>query len=138
MLLLGSCGAPDPNLQPDELLQEELGLTPRDRVYRVTLTGGVVERADPVVVSLESGAYVEFITTDWLIHEVIFDADSLAADQWAFLERTDQVESPPLIHREGRYVLAFEGAPPGRYPYTIQGNTRAGRGVIVVVDQVGR
>ena len=136
-LLLLSCGA-DPKLQPDEVLQSELGLTLRDRVHRITLTGGEAERAEPVAVSVAPGAYVEFITADWFVHEVIFTADSLGAEQRAFLERTDQVASPPLVHRDSRYVLAFEGAPAGRYPYTIEGNGRAGRGVIVVGDPEAR
>ena len=132
VLPLAACDPPDPALQPDEVLQTELGLTSRDEVHRITLTGGESERADPVSVSVTQGAYVEFITADWLVHEVTFERDSLSADQWAFLERTDQVGSPPLVQRESRYVLAFEDAPPGRYPYALQGNGVVGRGVIVV------
>ena len=132
-LLVTGCGEqPDPRLQPDAVLQAELGLTTRDRVHRVRLTGGEAESADPPVLSIEPGAYVEFLSTDWLVHEIVFEADSLAAEQRAFLERTDQVASPPLIERDSRYVLAFAGAPPGRYLYRLEGNGRAGRGVIVV------
>jgi plastocyanin len=105
-------------------------------VRSIRLSGGEVERADPEMVSVEPGFYVEFVTTDWLIHEVIFESDSLTAEQRAFMERTDQVASPPLIERESRYVLSFVGAPPGRYPYRLEGNARPGRGVIVV-DRTG-
>jgi plastocyanin len=129
--LLG-CEQPDPSLQPDETLRAELGLTERDRVHRVTLTGGEAERADPAAVSVEIGALVEFVTTDWLVHEVIFEADSVGATAWAYLERTDQTASPPLINRASRYVLSFEGAPPGRYPFLLEGNGAPGRGVIIV------
>jgi len=122
----------DPSLQPDTLLQAELGLTLQDQVHRIALTGGPVERADPAALSIEPGSYVEFVTTDWLIHEVVFDTDSLAADQLAFLQRTDQVASPPLIDRDSRYVLSFVGAPPGRYAFRLEGNGRPARGVIVV------
>lgn len=128
----GACERPDPSLQPDAVLRAELGLTNSDEVHRVTLTGGEAERAEPVAVSIAPGAYVEFITADWFVHEVIFERDSLSDDQWAFLERTDQVDSPPLVQRESRYVLAFEDAPPGRYPYSLHGNGMAGRGVILV------
>lgn len=122
----------DTRLQPDEVLQAELGLTLDDRVHRVRITGGGVERADPPETTLTPGAYVEFMTGDWLIHEVVFEEDSLSAEQRAFLARTDQLASPPLIERDGRYVLSFEGAPLGRYVYRLEGNGRAGRGVIVV------
>jgi plastocyanin len=123
---------PDPTLQPDAVLQAELGLTLEDRVYRVAISGGQVERAEPAAISIEAGAYVEFVTTDWLIHEILFEADSLGAAQRDFLERTDQVASPPLIDRESRYVLSFVDAPPGRYAYRLEGNGRPARGVIVV------
>jgi len=129
---------PDPSLQADSVLQTELGLTSEDRVHRVRLSGGGVESAEPVLVSIEAGAFVEFVTTDWFIHEIVFEADSLGAEQGAFLERTHQVASPPLIELDARYVLSFEGAPSGRYPYRLEGNGRAGRGVIVVAPAVPR
>jgi len=131
-LLLSGCDPPDPSLQPDETLQAELGLSVRDEVHRVMLAGGPSERADPAAVSIEPGALVEFVTSDWLIHEVIFEQDSLPAAGWAFLARTDQTASPPLIDRDTRYVLTFEDAPPGRYPYLLEGNGAPSRGVIIV------
>lgn len=132
-LLAAACQEPpDPRLQPDTVLEAELGLTSADRVHRVRLTGGGAESADPAMVSIEPGSFVEFVTTDWLVHEVVFDADSLGGEQRAFLERSDQMASPPLIERDSRYVLTFGGAPPGRYPYRLEGNGRAGSGVIVV------
>lgn len=138
-VVVGACAPePDPALQPDQVLQAELGLTLEDRVYRVALTGGPVERAEPAALSVEPGAYVEFVTTDWLIHEVLFETDSLGALQRAFLERTDQVESPPLLERESRYVLSFVDAPPGRYTYLLEGNGRPARGVIVVAAPLER
>ena len=107
-------------------------------MHRVRLSGDGAERADPALVSIEPGAFVEFITTDWFLHEVVFEADSLGAEQGAFMERTHQVASPPLIERDSRFVLSFEGAPSGRYPYRLEGNGRAGRGVIVVAPPAPR
>jgi plastocyanin len=134
-LVVASCQVPpDPDTQPDELLQAELGLTTKDRVHRVTLSGGPTEQADPAAISIEPDSHVEFVTTDWMIHEVIFDADSVPGARWSFLERTDQTASPPLIDRDTRYVLSFVGAPPGRYPYRIEGNGGVGTGVIIVTE----
>jgi plastocyanin len=133
LLAVVSCEPlPDPDTMPDEVLQAELGLTIGDRVHRVALTGGPSEHPDPVAISIEPGSIVEFVTTDWFIHEVIFEADSLEQKQWSYLERTDQTASPPLINRDSRYVLTFDGAPPGRYPYRLEGNGGSGRGVIIV------
>jgi len=128
----------DSSLHPDAVLRAELGLTLDDRVHRVRIAGGDAEQADPAHISIETGAYVEFVTTDWLIHEVIFDVDSLSAEQLDFLTRTDQMESPPLLERDTRYVLAFDGAPRGRYVYRLEGNGRPGRGAIVVSPPASR
>jgi len=140
LALTAACQVPpqDTSLQPDAVLRAELGLTLEDRVHRVRLTGGGAEQADPPLVAIEPGAYVEFVTTDWLIHEVIFEVDSLSAEQHDFLRRTDQLESPPLLERDSRYVLAFEGAPRGRYAYRLEGNGRPGRGAIVVTPPAPR
>ena len=49
-LIFGSvaCSQPD-RLVPDDVLLRELGLTEDDRVYTVTITGGAMEVADPVI-----------------------------------------------------------------------------------------
>ena len=120
------------HLQPDAVLQAALGLEATDRVHSIRITGGESERADPQLLEIEPGSYVEFVPADWLVHEVVFEADSLTSEQLRFLEQTDQVASPPLIERDSRYVLVFAGAPAGRYPYRLEGNGRAGRGAIVV------
>jgi plastocyanin len=123
---------PDLTLRPDSILRAELGLTLEDLVHRVAVTGGEVERAEPAALSIEVGSYVEFVTTDWLVHEILFDTTDLSASQRGFLARTDQMQSPPLIDRGSRYVLSFVDAPPGRYTYRLEGNGTASRGTIVV------
>lgn len=133
LLLLAACRSePDPTFQPDSVLQAALGLTTRDRVYRVAVSGGEVERAEPAALSIEAGSYVEFHTTDWLVHEILFDTTSLTAAQHGFLRSTDQLQSPPLIDRGSRYVLSFVDAPPGKYSFRLEGNGRASMGAIVV------
>ena len=122
----------DPELQPDEVLRSELGLTDRDEVHRVVITGGDIESAAPQATSLPLGAYLEFVTGDWFVHEIIFELDSLLPEARAFLERTDQVASPPLLRLDSRYVVDFEGGPPGRYPFVLEGSGAAGHGVVVV------
>jgi plastocyanin len=137
LLLLAACRSePDLTLQPDSVLQATFGLTPQDRVYRVAVSGGETERAEPAALSIEAGAYVEFVSTDWMVHEILFDTASLTAAQRTFLERTDQVHSPPLIDRGSRYVLSFVDAPPGRYAFRLEGNGRASQGAIVVAGAV--
>lgn len=136
--LTGCRSEPDSTLQPDSVLQATLGLQPQDRVYRVAVTGGEVERADPAALSIEAGSYVEFVSTDWLVHEILFDTASLTPAQRGFLQATDQVHSPPLIDRGSRYVLSFVDAPPGRYGFRLEGNGRASSGAIVVAGSEER
>jgi plastocyanin len=134
LLLTSACGkGVPPELRPDDVLRAQLGLTDADEVHRVTLTGGDVEVLDPVETSIPAGAWVEFLTADGRIHEVSFEIDSLGAEARDFLERTDQVSSPPLVNKGARFVVSFRNAPEGRYPFRAAGNERPARGVVVVV-----
>ncbi len=138
-LLTGACErAPEAEYLPDAVLRGELGLTDADRVHTVTITGGEVEIADPALDSVPAGAWVQFVSGDWRVHELRFDADSLAEAAREFLTRTDQWASPPLLQRDARFVVSFEDAPAGRYPYRLEGNGGPGRGLIVVVDRERR
>tara|TARA_B100001079_G_scaffold168974_1_gene145034 strand:- start:133 stop:597 length:465 start_codon:yes stop_codon:yes gene_type:complete len=128
---LTSCSG-DPGLYPDDVLRLELGLGDRDQVHRVVIRGGDRERADPLETVITPGSYVEFVTADWLVHEIVFELDSLSIAARTFLERTDQVASPPLISQDSRYVVHFADGPPGRYPFVLEGNGAPGRGVVVV------
>lgn len=123
---------PGPDLRPDSLLQVELGLSDTARVYRVAVSGGPGERLDPPVVELPPGAWLEFVTQDWWVHEIRFEADSLGPEARAFMERTDQLASPPLVTKDERFVLSFAGAPAARYPFVVEGNGAAARGVVIV------
>jgi hypothetical protein len=135
LLVFLSCRSePDLTLQPDSVLRATFGLKPEDRVYRVAVSGGEIERAEPAALSIEAGVYVEFVSTDWMVHEILFDTASLTLPQRTFLERTDQVHSPPLIDRGSRYLLSFVDAPPGRYAFRLEGNGRASQGAIVVAE----
>lgn len=136
-ILLGVAGGCErktepPAFRPDDTLKQELGLTDQDEVHRVTLTGSDRESIDPPSVTVPPGAYVEFVTADWRIHEVRFELDSLNDAARAFLVGSDQGASPPLVDRDSRFLVWFGGAPPGRYPYLVQGNDASARGVVVV------
>lgn len=128
-------GSRSAELRPDSLLQAELGLTDRDEVHRVTLTGGEAEVLDPVETQVPPDAWVEFATTDWRVHVVRFEVDSLSAEARAFLEETDQVASPPLVDKDSRFVVSFADAPAGRYPFVVEGNGEPARGVVAVVPK---
>lgn len=135
LLLAVGCEEPDPELVPDEVLQSQLGLTPEDRVHTVRISTGTQERADPASVTVLPGDYVQFVSSDRLVHEVRFRLDSLSAPMRTFLTRTGQGASPPLLEMDARFVVSFVGAPVGRYPYGLEGNRGAGSGEIVVAPE---
>lgn len=132
--LLSGCEPTDPALIPDSVLQAELGLTERDRVYTVTVSTGVGERAAPDTVTADPGDFVQFLSDDHFVHEVRFELDRLSSAQRTFLVETGQDASPPLLTRGARFVLTLEDAPPGSYPYSLSGNRAPGSGVLVVRD----
>ena len=73
---------------------------------------------------------VRFISSDAGSHAIAFDGDAMSPDARAFLERTGQLRSPPLLAAESRWVMSFEGAPPGDYPFRCP--THGVRGSIIV------
>jgi hypothetical protein len=134
VIVSAACGS-DPELRPDQRLQDELGLSPREEVHRITITGGQREEALPTEVMLEADAYVEFVTMDSWVHEVYFELDSLDAEARSFIEDSDQASSPPMVSPDSRFVISMHDAPPGRYPFRIEGNGAATRGVVIVAGQ---
>lgn len=131
-LALSGCGPGESDLPPDARLQRELGLEPSDRVHQVLLHGGIEGSVEPAEAVVLQGDYLQFVTADSWVHELIFEADSLAGPALAFMEGFDQLAGPPMVSRGSRFVLSFVEAPPGRYPFRVEGGGPARRGVIVV------
>lgn len=134
---IAGCDTPDPALQPDAQLVEELGLTQADRVHTVGLRTEDRERPLPDSTRVWVGDYLQFVSEDWLIHEVRFDSTRSSRDGWAFLASTGQTASPPLLQKGSRFIVSFVGAPPGTYPFRLEGNRGPGVGIIVVAPPSG-
>ena len=133
LLALG-CEADVPlELRPDSILRTSLGLSDRDAVHRVRVAAvGTAEVAEPARVSAEPGAWVSFQGGDARGHVVRFDTLALAPAAVAWLRDTDQVESPPLLTTDARWVVSFQDAPEGDYPFVVEGSGRTGRGRIEI------
>jgi plastocyanin len=136
LVVLGSgCKRPDASLQPDALLRDSLGLAEQDRVHRVRLSSPENrETIEPNSVEVRPGDYVEFMTTDRRVHAISFLLDSLPAGAADFLRGTGQESSPPLLEPDARFLVTFEGAPLGRYPFLVAGNGAEARGAITVAE----
>lgn len=135
------CAEPEeaaPRHLPDTLLRDSLGLGDLDRVYRVEL--GVEDgafTAEPATLEIPRGVWVEFVTSRGWPRTVTFELDSLPEAAAELLRSTGQDASPPLLDPGTRFVVGFEGAPAGRYPYVVEGSGRTARGAVVVADPVG-
>ncbi len=116
------CLAPDePPSDPE--LREALGLGDGVPIHRVNVSGrGAETRLVPSQVPVEPGAVVQFVILDRRAHRIRFLPDSLSPDAHTFLVDTNQVESPLLVEQGSRFVLSFEGAPPGAYPFVVDGH----------------
>lgn len=126
------CDAP-PELRPDPFLVDSLGLTARDRVHTVTLTlrnGGEV--AGPAEVEVRPGDWVSFESRDGFIRMVTFEADSLSDEARRWVDAQGIGGSPPLLNRGTRWLIRFQDAPQGRYPFRVEGNRAPGGGAVIV------
>ena len=134
IVALGACQADVPlELQPDSILRVSLGLSERDVVHRVSvLARGTAEVAVPAQTTLGVGAWVQFQGGDERGHVVRFDTLTLADSARTWLRETEQVQSPPLLTSSSRWVVSFEGAPTGLYPFVVIGTGETGEGWIDV------
>ena len=115
------------------MLRDSLGLGDEDRVHRVRLSSpGNRETIEPGSVQLRPGDYVEFVTSDRRVHAVSFVLDSVPPGAADFLRGSAQESSPPLVEPESRFLVSFQRAPPGRYPFVVAGNGAEARGAILV------
>lgn len=133
LLVPGGC-EPSLDLQPDSILQDSLGLGPADRTHVVRLIhaqGGEAALPDSVV--LREGDWLDFRSGDAWPRTVAFHLDSLPGELRAYLETRGAAASPPLLGAGVHWVLRFDGAPTGRYPFAVSGSGRTRSGVVVVV-----
>jgi plastocyanin len=117
------------------VLRDSLGLGDDDRVHRIRLSGpGNRETVEPGSLDVRPGDWVEFRTADRRVHAVRFVLDSLPTAAADFLRASSQESSPPLVEAEARFLVSFQGAPVGRYPFVVAGNGTEARGAIVVAE----
>jgi plastocyanin len=114
-------------------LREELGLNRRQAIHWVTLLGqGAVEELEPARLEVEPGDVVIFETGDWRVHTLAFLRDRMSPEALDFMERTGQLESPPLVTLGSRFAVTFEDAPEAVYPFRSEGGGGAAEGVVDV------
>lgn len=134
VLALGFSACQPPEVEPtDPELREKLGLPADVAIHRVNVGGrGEEVRFAPGRVQAAPGELVQFLVTDRRLHVIRFVEDALDDEQVAFLRETGQLRSAPLVDPGARFVVTFEDAPPGEYPFESRGHGGRGRGLVVV------
>lgn len=84
----------------------------------------------PVELHVRPGDVVRFTIDDHRTHAIGFDVARLEPLIREYLDRTNQLRSPPLVNRGAAWVVALEDAPPGRYPFLCR--SHGARGMLVV------
>lgn len=109
------------------------GLQEGDRVHVLSLRfGAAAEVVEPDSILVEAGDWVDFEMGDGSPRLVAFALDSMSSESRRFLETAGARSSPPLVAAGSHWVVSFQEAPPGRYPFLVQGAGAAARGVIFV------
>lgn len=138
-LLLAGCdrtkGEPAADEGPRVLQLDSTSITLPDsvRLAVITLDRSIREDMDRPNVELRVGDIIRFETRDGGGHAIAFDGATLAPEVRAWLERTGQLRSPPLVAAGNAWVVSLEQAPPGDYPF--QCVTHGGRGTVRVTPR---
>lgn len=117
------------------LLDAVDGLGPEDGVHAFSLSfGSSGDVVEPDSLVIEVGDWVDFRTEDGSPRLVTFFPDSSSSSLGRdFLDGQGLRVSPPLVAAGSRWVVSFQGAPAGRYPFVVEGGRATARGVVRVV-----
>ncbi len=133
LLALAACEQP-PGPQPGPELdlgtdtaRLPSGASIHEVVIRSDFEGAIFEPHELVV---RPGDVVRFTAGDAGNHAIAFDEAGLTPEARSFLESTYQLRGPPLITAGAVWVVSFDGAPPGDYPFVCL--TYGGTGRITV------
>ncbi|MEX2526189.1 MAG: hypothetical protein WEA09_01010 [Gemmatimonadota bacterium] len=134
----GQAPSPSPEVLEEqrevEALRELLGLERSVPLHGVVLgdeSGG--DDPQPALTEVDSESVVHFLSQDHRARWIRFIPDSLSPVALRFLEERGQLTSPPLVAPGSRFVVTFQGAPPGLYPYEVQSHGAAVQGAVRVL-----
>lgn len=108
------------------VLPDSIGLV----IFEVGRRQDGVTRFEPETAQAAPGDVVRFVSLDNGAHAIAFDAPALPPGARAYLERSGQLRSPPLLTADAAWVVNLEGAPPGPYPFSCA--THGERGTVTV------
>jgi plastocyanin len=129
---VGCSGVPDGPHDPE--VAAFLGVPASTPIHRFDV---VVRDGRSVILprtrDVRAGDWVQFVAAGHRVHSIHFARDAFDDEAaWRFLEASHQTASPPLIGEDARFLVSFEGAPPGAYPFHVMGQGPPMEGVIRV------
>jgi hypothetical protein len=133
-LVPGACREPEPvGSELDPLLRDSLpdATGVPVRVVEIGFGPGGEEIA-PDSVEVQPGERVDFHTLDGSPRVARFRVVGLDEDQYRFLTQGSGLSSPPLVAANTHWVVDFDRAPPGRYPFEVEGPRGTVGGVLWV------
>jgi plastocyanin len=135
MIVVASCdrvpgSGTDAGPRVIELAHDTIRLEASERLVDVQVRREATGDFEPARVHAHAGDYVRFTAKDHAGHAIVFVAEELSVEARAFLERTGQLNSPPLIPVGASWVITLEAAPAGDYPFRCA--THDARGVLSV------
>ncbi|HSM06556.1 MAG TPA: hypothetical protein VK858_18175 [Longimicrobiales bacterium] len=133
-LASAACEEPEPEGPPlDPLLRDSLpdaegiGL----RIVEIGF-GSRGEELVPDSLEIRVGDRVDFRTLDGSPRVARFRVMGLDEDQYRFLTDGSGLMSPPLVAAGSHWIVHFERAPAGRYPFEVEGPLGTVEGVLWV------
>jgi plastocyanin len=132
VLAVASCdrvgvGTGDEGPRVIELAHDTIRLEAGVRLVEVRVRRDAQGDFDPAHAEARTGDYVRFTAADRGGHAIGFAAGMLEPAVHEFLQRTNQMRSPPLITDGASWVLTLADAPPGEYPFHCTTHDAPGR-----------
>jgi plastocyanin len=137
MFLISACDDVRPSAESGprviELAHDTIRLEPGSMLVEVRVRRSGTGDFDPPRVQAAPGDYIRFEAADGGGHAIVFAGDLLSAAGREFMERTDQLRSPPLIREGASWILTLADAPPGTYPFHC--TTHNARGELIIAER---
>ncbi len=103
------------------------------RVATVRIDRTKLAELEPAETTIRTGDVLRFIAQDAGAHAIAFDGDGMSEEARSFLETSGQMRSPPFMAAGSKWVVSFDGAPPGSYRFRCP--THGVQGVITVTNR---
>jgi plastocyanin len=96
---------------------DTISLAPGVKIHDLVLRSVAGGEFEPAATQIRSGDVVRFTTRDSRTHVIEFEEAKLPAVALELFKARTQLRSPPLLVDGATWIVSFEGAPAGQYPF---------------------